>query len=37
MVGSMCFRTGSYNVYIPKDRLHFLKGEEMLQVRRRIP
>jgi hypothetical protein len=32
-VGSMCFRTGSYNVYLPVDRVRFLRGQDDIKVR----
>jgi hypothetical protein len=32
-LGSMCFRTGSYNVYIPVDKVRFLRGQDIIKVR----
>jgi hypothetical protein len=33
-LGSMCFRTGSYNVYLPVDKVRFLRGQGDIKVRR---
>ncbi len=32
--GSLCFRTGTYNVYLPAERVRFTVGEEKLNVSR---
>lgn len=30
--GSLCVRTGTYNVYLPADKVHLVRSEEKLKV-----